>query len=86
MTAHCIFRRAALSAALFLWAGLAISSASESAPEPTRLLRSQDGGASEAPAFLQSRPITAPAEEPRKPRRRRAAADESPAAAEVDDN
>ena len=33
MTAHCIFRRAALSAALFLWAGLAISSASESAPD-----------------------------------------------------
>ena len=51
--------------------------AAEAAPsEGARLLRGQDGAASEAPAFLQNRaPATeAMSDEPKKPRRRKAAA------------
>ena len=51
--------------------------AAEAAPsEGARLLRGQDGAASEAPAFLQNRaPATeAVSDEPKKPRRRKAAA------------
>ena len=50
------------------------------APERARVLRGQDGAASEAPAFLQNRVPAAPvelAEAPKKPRRKRVAAPKS---------